>query len=54
MINDTTKRFSRSLNEAFGPHTSNRIDSDEPKTPAHEIVLYVVCFVAAILLVVVL
>ena len=48
-MNDTTKRFPRTLHEAFGPHTSRRIDVPQA-TPTHEWALYLVALGAALVL----
>lgn len=49
-MNDTTKRFPRTLFEAFGPHTSRHIEEPKPQTLAHEWALYVVALGAALVL----
>lgn len=41
-MNHTTKRFPRTLFEAFGPNTSTRITEPEAQTPRHEWALYIV------------
>ena len=45
-----TGRFPRSLEEAFGPHTSHHITEDEPPMPAADVVVVVTCTVAAVVL----
>jgi hypothetical protein len=47
-MNHTTKRFARTLQEAFGPHTSSRIDGDDE--PMHKDDLIIVWGCAAIAL----
>ena len=42
-------RYPRSLSEAFGPYTSQRIDEPRRRTPVHEWALYVVAVVATVL-----
>ena len=48
---NTTKRYSRTMQEAFGPYTSNRIDS--PPEPMHPIdkVVVTASVIAAIVLI---
>lgn len=46
-----TRRFPRTLQEAFGPHTSRRIDEPRPRTPRHEKVLYAVALIAVLVVV---
>lgn len=45
-----TRRYPRTLQEAFGPYTSNELHPmrDTRKTPAHEIALYVVALAAVV------
>ena len=50
-MNDTTKRFARTLFEAFGPHTSRRIEEPAAQTLAHEWALYLVALGATLFLV---
>jgi hypothetical protein len=38
-MNHTTKRFARTLTEAFGPHTSNKIEDTDPPMDRGELVL---------------
>lgn len=47
-MNDTTKRFHRDMQSAFGPYTSNEIWTPVEKTPAHEWALYLVSVLAVI------
>lgn len=43
-MNDlNTRRFPRTMCEAFGPYTSDRIDEPEQRSPLHEKVTYFVC-----------
>lgn len=49
-----TRRFPRTLQEAFGPYTSTKItEPADPPIPLHEKVLYAVCVVAVVVLIVV-
>lgn len=51
-MNDlNTRRFPRTLREAFGPYTSERIDEPVQRVPLHEKVLYVASIVAALVIV---
>jgi hypothetical protein len=47
-MNHTTKRFARTLHEAFGPYTSRRIEDDDE--PMHEADLVIVWGCAVIAL----
>ena len=44
------RRHPRTMREAFGPYTSDELHPmrDNRKTPAHEVVLYVVAVVAVV------
>jgi hypothetical protein len=44
-----TRRYPRTLEEAFGPHTSRHIDVPPRPIPAHEIALYIVFVLASFL-----
>lgn len=44
-MNDTTRRYPRTLQQAFGPLTSTQFEGDEKLAP-HEIVLCTVALVA--------
>jgi hypothetical protein len=48
-VNQTTKRFARTLNEAFGPHTGQRIAEPDP-LPGHERALFIVALFALAIL----
>ena len=50
-MNDTTKRFARTLFEAFGPHTSRHIEEPAAPIPAHDWALYIVAVGAALVLI---
>jgi hypothetical protein len=49
-VNNTTKRFARTLHEAFGPHTSQQIEDDEPPPDRGEFVLLWGCGAIALAL----
>lgn len=46
----TTRRFARSLPEAFGPHTSRVISEAEPKADLATKVMYVIGVIAVIVI----
>ena len=48
-----TRRYPRTMAEAFGPYTSNELHPmrDNRKTPAHEVALYLVAVVAVVVVV---
>jgi hypothetical protein len=45
-----TRRYPRTLQEAFGPYTSREVHPmpEQRKTPAHEVALYLVAVVAVV------
>jgi hypothetical protein len=47
-MNDTTKRFARTLNEAFGPYTSRRIEDDDEPLDRGELAVVWGCAVVAL------
>jgi hypothetical protein len=49
-----TRRYPRTLEEAFGPHTSRHIDEPPRPIPAQDIALYIVAVLASVLLAVLL
>lgn len=49
-MNDTTKRFKRTLSEAFGPYTSRHIEEATPGACAHKWALYLMILGAALIM----
>lgn len=49
-MDTNTRRYPRTLNEAFGPYTSQHITEDKPPMPAADVVVVVTCTVAAVVL----
>jgi len=47
---NTTRRHPRTLEQAFGPHTSTRIESND-STPTHQWVIYGLAVVAVVVIV---
>ena len=45
-----TGRAHRSLDSAFGPHTSHHITEDEPPMPAADVIVVATCAIAALAL----
>ena len=47
-----TGRYPRSLEEAFGPHTSRQIEApeDDPPMPAADVIVVATCAIAALVL----
>lgn len=43
-----TRRYPRTMQEAFGPHTSRQIHEPTPRTPLHEKALYAVALIAVL------